>query len=143
MIDENMLPCSVIATAGILSSTARSSISSMRQAPSSSEYSEWRWRWTKSDIEGTRSRGSSDPAIPLDRRRRLRTDVVDHAVDTLDLVHDARGDRGEDLVRQPGPVGGHAVTAFNRPDRNRVFVGARVTHHAHALHRQQHGKRLP
>ena len=38
--DENMLPCSVIATAGIASSAARSSISSMRQAPSSSEYSE-------------------------------------------------------------------------------------------------------
>ena len=61
MIDENMLPCSVIATAGIFSSTARSSISSIRQAPSSSEYSEWRWRWTKSDMAGT---GPGGPGTP-------------------------------------------------------------------------------
>ena len=49
MTDENMLPCSVIAIAGIFSSTALSSSSSIRQAPSSSEYSECRWRWTNSD----------------------------------------------------------------------------------------------
>ena len=51
MTDENMLPCSVIAIAGIFSSTALSSSSSIRHAPSRSENSEWRCRWTKSDID--------------------------------------------------------------------------------------------
>ena len=37
--DENMLPCSVTARAGIFSRWASSSNSSMRQAPSSSENS--------------------------------------------------------------------------------------------------------
>ena len=30
--------------------------------------------------------------FPLDRRRRFRTDVIDHAVDAADLVGDARRD---------------------------------------------------
>ncbi len=37
--DENMLPCSVTASAGILRRAAWSSSSSMRHAPSSNEYS--------------------------------------------------------------------------------------------------------
>src|SRR6185369_11113045 len=52
--DENMFPCSVMAIAGIFSSTALSSSSSIRHAPSSSENSEWRWRWTNSVIADCR-----------------------------------------------------------------------------------------
>ena len=59
--DENMLPCSVTASAGIFSCAAWSSSSSMRQAPSSSEYSVCRWRWTKSAI------GRSLTRLRLDR----------------------------------------------------------------------------
>ena len=50
---------------------------------------------------------------------------------------------GEQLVRQPRPVGGHAVEAFDRANRDGELVGARIAHHAHALHRQQHGEALP
>src|SRR3954463_14091149 len=45
-----MFPCSVIAIAGICSSTALSSSSSIRHAPSRSEYSECRCRWTNSMV---------------------------------------------------------------------------------------------
>ncbi len=46
-------------------------------------------------------------------------------------------------MRQPCPVGGHAVEAFHRADGHRVLVGPRVTHHADALDRQQHREALP
>ena len=49
----------------------------------------------------------------------------------------------EQVVRQPRPVGRHAVAALDRADRDRVLVGALVAHHADALHRQQHRERLP
>ena len=61
----------------------------------------------------------------------------------LDLVDDARRDRREQLVRQARPVGRHAVAALDRADGDRVLVGPLVTHHADALHRQQHRERLP
>src|SRR5258708_23083234 len=48
MTDENKFPCSVTAMARIFSAAARSSSSSIRQAPSSSENSVWRCRWTNS-----------------------------------------------------------------------------------------------
>src|SRR6266699_4073397 len=53
MTDENRFPCSVTARAGIFSFAACSSTSSMRQAPSSSENSVCRWRWTNSGTVGT------------------------------------------------------------------------------------------
>src|SRR5258708_26824348 len=181
MTDENMFPCSVMAIAGIPSSTALSSSSSIRHAPSRSEYSECRWRWTKSLIAdcrlqtedsriddwrtsigaqgpvvrapiGTRQSAVRESAIcslqssmsfPLDRGGRLGTNVVDDAIDPADLVHDARRDRLEQLVRQARPVGGHAVAALDGADRRGVLVGPRVPHDADALHRQQDGERLP
>src|SRR6516165_4629949 len=106
--DENMLPCSVMAIAGIFSSTALSSSSSMRHAPSSSEYSEWRWRCTNSLMAGL--------SFPFNRGRRLGTDVEHHPVDAFHLVHDPRRDRGEQFVRQARPVGGHAVLALHGAD---------------------------
>src|SRR4249919_3331269 len=124
-----MFPCSVMAIAGIFSSTALSSSSSIRHAPSSSEYSECRCRWTKSLIAdwrlqtadsrtadcrmsmGATATGARAPIVdrhsavcnlqcllPLDCRGRLRTNIVDDAVDAADFVDDARGDRFEQLV---------------------------------------------
>ena len=49
----------------------------------------------------------------------------------------------EQIVRQPGPVGRHTVSALNRPDRDRVLVSSLVPHHPNALHGQQHGEALP
>ena len=46
-------------------------------------------------------------------------------------------------MRQPRPVGRHAVAALDGPDRDGVLVGALVAHDANALHRQQHRKTLP
>ena len=49
----------------------------------------------------------------------------------------------EQVVREPRPVGRHAVDALDGADRDDVLVGALVAHHADGLHRQQHGERLP
>lgn len=54
----NMLPWSVIATAGMRCSTAASMSGLTRAAPSSMEYSLWTWRWTKESVEGTFRSGS-------------------------------------------------------------------------------------
>src|SRR5689334_23378527 len=52
-------------------------------------------------------------SLPLDRRRRLAGDVVNHAVDASDLVDDAVADGRQDLVGQAGPVGGHEVLGLD------------------------------
>src|SRR5215467_10569966 len=44
---------------------------------------------------------------------------------------------------QPRPVGGHAVLALDRTNRDRVLVSAFVAHDADALNRQQHRETLP
>src|SRR5688572_6601492 len=137
--EENKLPCSVTASAGIFSFTASSSSSSTRQAPSSSENSVCRWRWTNSDI-ALNQQGS---LFPLDRGRRLGRNVVDDSIDAAHFVDDAGRDGREDVVRQPRPVGRHPVETLHRTDRHGVFVGPGVAHHTDALHWQQHGKALP
>src|SRR5688500_15409225 len=103
-----MLPCSVTAIAGIFSRAACSSSSSTRQAPSSSEYSVCRCRWTKS-LMGAHQSAQDVSLLPFDRGRRLTGDVEDNAIDPLHLVDDARRDRREQFVRQTRPVGCHAV----------------------------------
>ena len=82
-------------------------------------------------------------SLPLDGAGGLAGDVVDHAVDAADLVDDAAADALEHLVGQRGPVGGHAVFRMHGAHGGGVGVGALVAHHAHAHHRQQHGKALP
>src|SRR6059058_2104603 len=77
------------------------------------------------------------PSLPLDGRRGLAGDVVDHARDTWHLVHDAPRDVVEKLVRQPRPVRGHEVDRLHRPQRDHVVVAATVAHHAHRAHRQE------
>src|SRR5213082_1703209 len=77
------------------------------------------------------------PSLPLDGRRGLAGDVVDHARDTWHLVHDAPRDVVEKLVRQPRPVRGHEVDRLHRPQRDHVVVAATVAHNAHRAHRQE------
>src|SRR5256885_5647746 len=145
MTDENIFPCSVTATAGIFSLTASSSSSSMRHAPSRSEYSVWRWRWTNSGIRKVFQFTFLDsyiltfldvteslPSFPFDRRRRLRADVVDDAVDAFDFVDDPRRDAREQFVGQPRPVRRHAIAALHCAHRDPVLVGPCVAHHADA-----------
>src|ERR1044072_5249921 len=46
-------------------------------------------------------------------------------------------------MRQSRPVGGHAVNAGDRTNRNDAFVRTLVAHHAHGRKWQEHRKRLP
>ena len=58
------------------------------------------------------------------------------------LVDDPRRDAGQEIVGQAAPVGGHEVLGLDGADGHDVGVGAAVAHHAHALHRQEHGEGL-
>src|SRR5437762_10016501 len=89
-----------------------------------------------------RGEGEED-LFPFDRRRWLRRDVVDDPIDPRDLVDDAARDLCQDLVRQAGPVGGHAVLTLHRAHRHHVAVGAVVAHHPNALQRRQDRESLP
>ena len=53
------------------------------------------------------------------------------------------GDRLDQVVREPRPVGGHRVVARDRADHDRVAVRALVALHADRADRRQHGERLP
>ena len=61
-----MLPWSVMPTAGWPSAAAAATTSSIRAAPSSIEYSVWRWRWTN-DLANVA------PGGPLPRPQALST----------------------------------------------------------------------
>ena len=54
------------------------------------------------------------PSLPLDRPRRLRGHVIDHAVDAAHLVDDPRRDAGQEIHREGEEVGGHAVRGGHR-----------------------------
>src|SRR6266540_4816627 len=60
--------------------------------------------------------------LPLDRRRRLRTDVQGYSVHRRDLVDDPARDRLEQVVGQARPVSRHRVLRRHRPDHDRVRV---------------------
>src|SRR6476660_2578052 len=81
--------------------------------------------------------------FPFNRRWRLRADVVHNAIDSLDLVHDPARDTGQKIVRQAGPIGGHAVSAFDGSNGDGVFIRTLITHPANALNGQEHRKTLP
>src|SRR3954454_3019950 len=81
--------------------------------------------------------------LPLDGGRRLRGDVVHHAVDPWDLVHDAGRHDRENVEGDAGPVGSHGVFAGHRANRYQVAVGSVVAHHAYRPDRRQHRECLP
>src|ERR1700692_1992786 len=58
-----------------------------------------RWRWIPKSRE----------SLPLDRTRRLRSNVVHHSIDALHLIHDARRDELQHFMRERNPIGGHAI----------------------------------
>src|ERR1700691_3580846 len=82
-------------------------------------------------------------SFPLDGAWRFRRNVVNHAVHTLDFIHDPRGDFLQYFVWQLNPVCGHAIFRTHRPDCTCISVRPHVAHHAHRHHRQQYGKPLP
>src|SRR6185369_17554336 len=81
--------------------------------------------------------------FPLNRARWLRSDVINHAVDSLDLVDDPRRDPFDDFPRKLDYVSSHSVFGINRSYRACVSVRSIVAHHANGLDRKQYGERLP
>lgn len=81
--------------------------------------------------------------FPLDRCGWFRTDVIDHAVDSLDTVDDLIGDFGQEVVRQVYPVSRHTIRRGDCTQRNAVFVGTFIAHYSDRLYRQQHDACLP
>ena len=55
----------------------------------------------------TRTAGAG--SFPLNRARWLGRHVIDHAVDTLDLIDDAGGGAAEEVHVEGEEVGGHAI----------------------------------
>src|SRR5262249_41063034 len=87
--------------------------------------------------------GRVNALLPLDRPRRLAGHVVDHPVDALHLVDDARGGLAQKLHVELVEVGGHAVGGGDGAQAHDVVIRAAVSHYADGLHREQHGKSLP
>src|SRR5438477_12378835 len=81
--------------------------------------------------------------FPLDGGRRLRANVVNDPVDSLDLIDDPARNPPEHLVREREPVGSHAVGAGNGAQTEDVLIGSLVPHHTDASYRQQYRKSLP
>ncbi len=82
--------------------------------------------------------------FPFDGRRRLGGAIEDDAVDLAAFVGDARGDRGEHIVGDTGPVGGHGVFRADRAQDDRRAVGALVALDADRVNvSQKHDRALP
>src|ERR1700738_1696566 len=83
------------------------------------------------------------PSLPLDCARRFRGHVVDDTIDALDLVDDAGCHVSDEFHLERVEIGRHTVCRGYRAQCHDIVVGAKVSHHAHAAHRQQHRKGLP
>src|SRR5262249_27793680 len=100
------------------------------------------WRETDSESKimahrrGTQRLNSAISLLPFNGPGRLGRNVINHAVDATNLVHDAVGDRLEDFMGQRHPVCGHAVLRMDRTDGTAHSVGTSVAHDAHRHNRQ-------
>src|SRR5204863_7121207 len=70
------------------------------------------------------------PSFPLDRAGRLARDIVDDAIDPLDLVDDPRRHMRQELHVELIEVRGHAVGRSYCAQPHHVVVSAIVAHHA-------------
>ena len=66
----------------------------------------------------------------LNRPRRFRGQIVEHAVHALHLVHDAVHDGLEHRKRNLRALGGHEVVRLHGAERNGIVVGAEIAHYA-------------
>src|SRR5262249_49157162 len=82
----------------------------------------------------TSTRQHVSTSLPLNRRRRLRRDIVHDPVHAFHLVDDPSGEARQELGRKARPVGGHAVHRLDDADGEDVLVGALVAHHADGAH---------
>jgi len=72
--------------------------------------------------------------FPLNRCRGLGGHIVEHAVDTGDLVYNAHRDAVEHVIRQAHPIGGHEVGGADGAESDRVIISAAVAHDADGAH---------
>ena len=77
-------------------------------------------------------------SFPLDRGGRFGRNIIDDAVDALDLVDDAHGDTVEHIIRDARPVGGHEVRRRDAAQRERIVIRAAVAHNTDRAHIRQH-----
>src|SRR6266550_9054496 len=89
--------------------------------------------------DGMSRLGSS--LFPFDGSRRLRANVVDDPVDSLDLIDDPARNPPEHVGWEGEPVGSHAVGASNGAQTEDVLIGSLVPHHTDTSYRQQYRKR--
>ena len=75
--------------------------------------------------------------FPLDGCRRFGRDVIDNAVDPLDLVYDAVADLGQEIIWEMEPVCRHSVGGNHGTKRYRILVSPFVTHDTYALDRKK------
>src|SRR4029079_363624 len=89
----------------------------------------WREPWMPKDACPVRT-----PLLPLDGAGGLAGHVEHDAVDLAHLVRDPGRDAFEQVVRQPGPVGGHGVLGGHRPQHDRMPVRPPVALDADGAH---------
>lgn len=82
-------------------------------------------------------------SLPLNARRRLRADVIQHAVHAFDAVEDLVGGVAEHFIGQPDPFGGHGVFADDGAETDGLLVAAFVAFDAHRFDGKQGGVGLP
>src|SRR5690606_6915969 len=81
--------------------------------------------------------------LPLNGSRRLRTDVVDYAIDTLHFINDITGHFGQKLVRQMRPVSRHSIGTGHGAQTYNPFIGPLVAHNSNGLKGGQYCACLP
>ena len=60
--------------------------------------------------------------FPLDGSRRLGGDVVDAAVDALDLVDNAVGNSGKKVVGESVPIGSHVIGSLDTANSSGLCI---------------------
>ena len=82
--------------------------------------------------------------LPFDGDRGLGGHVEDDAVNLGHRVSDARGDSGQDVVRQARPVGRHRILGRHGAQHDRVTIGTAITLNTHGTNAgKQDDRALP
>src|SRR5208283_126131 len=91
----------------------------------------------------TENRELRTSSLPLNRPRRLRSNVIHHPIHAAHFIHNPIRNRLQHFIRQRNPVRRHPILRMHRADGASVSVSPLIAHHANRHHRQEHSKRLP
>ena len=81
-------------------------------------------------------------SFPLNSCRGLGGDVIDDAVDVLDLVYYPHRAAFQNVIRYSCKIGGHKVCCCNRSKSKGIIIRSSVTHYSDRPHRSEHRKVL-